>query len=90
VVHVSGEKQTADVGLPLEESNFKYKKFKDHLPWGRSQQNNVWNERVLLYEFASFKYVVENDGCIREIHFFGQNKIIFEFDVTSHDIITNC
>ena len=49
--------------------NWKNRKLEEHLPWGRSQKNEVCTGGVFLHLFTTFVYLAESCGSVQQIHF---------------------
>ena len=49
--------------------NWQNRKLKEHLPWGRSQHNEICTGGILLYQFTTFPYLAESAGEVQQKHF---------------------
>jgi len=45
------------------------RKFKEHLPWGRFQHNEICTGGILLYQFTIFLYLAESAEWVQQKYF---------------------
>jgi len=46
--------------------NWQNRKLKEHLPWGRSEHNEVCTGGIHLYQSTTFLYLAESDGWVQQ------------------------